>query len=263
MKHVLVLSAILIISACSPAPVYHLTSRDTDVAWYHGQQLVRREAGGITLVVSFHRSWNSFLVFDVEIINRSDSTILVEPEKFHHRLSMKSGDATVGLTQKFAAINPEGQLALLDKASASEEARHQTMVALETIAEVADLVGDVAASGERTAEEEDRDERRDFERAASRHMEDVEYENTITNLSDLREYWATHALRKTHVGPRQSVGGKVAMAAYGVTAFMKGELSNRATTKLRSSKPRPEYVLTMVFPVGDTTHAVEYVVRKL
>lgn len=255
--------ALLLLAGCTPAAVYHLDSREPDIRWFHGQELIRRESGGVSFVVSFHRCWSSYLVFDVEVINRSDSAILVEPEKFYYQLSVKYGDLEAALQQKFMAVNPETQLHMLDKQVSSEDARHQTFATMDAIAGVADLVVDIAEAGERTAREEDQDARRDFERAADRHTENVEYERTITNLGALRAYWASQVLRKTHLGPRQSVSGKIAMATFPIDAFLKGTFNNHATLRIRTDKVRPVYMLTMRCPVADSTFAVDFMIKKL
>jgi hypothetical protein len=97
-----------------------------------------------------------------------------------HRL----GTAEVGsaLVASYAAIDPDAQIASLDKRAATERAEHDTRVTLGAAVDLTDMVAGLIAVGSRTDDERSLDAQQDLEREAQRRVEDDDYESTVADL---------------------------------------------------------------------------------
>ncbi len=182
---------------------------------------------------------------------------------FYYQVSVSRGGRFAGLAQKFAALDPERELVRLDKLVSRTAAEHQTLTVLNSVVEVADLALDIAEVGDRAKEEQDRDAEEDHRRAVDRHLEQREYEGKITNLNQLRDYWSSSMLRKTHVGPGESASGKIVLSAMPVAEFMDGRLHSDSTSRIRRQSLQCTYALALHCQVAGTVHRLDFEVKRL
>src|SRR5260221_123105 len=91
-----------------------------------------------------------YLVFDVTVVNRSDSTLLIEPQEFTFTLASSGGGLRPAQQKPFPAVDPEAELARIDKVTSALESGHATGAMLDAIGDVAEAVADVAGAGSKT-----------------------------------------------------------------------------------------------------------------
>src|SRR5437762_8998561 len=127
------LLVLVLAAGCAPDSIFQLTSRDPDARWSQGLQLVRKESDGVSVVASFERSLGAYLVFDVTIVNRSDSTFLIEPEQFTYTLASSGKELATAARGPFPAVDPEDQLERLDKDVSALAASRATVAMLDAI----------------------------------------------------------------------------------------------------------------------------------
>ena len=266
MRKLAYLAIILLAAGCGQDPVLQLTSRDPDARWLQGQQVIRRESDGVSVVASFSRSWGGHLIFDIMVANRSDSTLLIEPQQFNYTLASTRDGLRPAFRKPHAAGDPEVELARLDKHASEMESSHATSTMLNAFTDLADMVADLAETGSRTEAEEDRDAQLDLERAIERHQADEDHESTMASLSQRRESLATRALRRTHLGPGEWVSGKIALPVASIPRLLARPVrSGSITDFIDRSALAPDDTLTLILhlPIGAGTEGMEYVVRKL
>src|SRR5260221_14788311 len=90
-----------------------------------------------------------YLVFDVTVVNRSDSTLLIEPQEFTFTLASSGGGLRPAQQKPFPAVDPEVELARLDKVASAVESGHATGAILNAIGDVAEAGADGAGGGAR------------------------------------------------------------------------------------------------------------------
>ncbi len=209
---------------CAPLPTFVLDPAEDNSVWLNGKPIMTKSIDGIDVAVSFAETDDIYLVFDLDIKNRSHETVLVEPERFfyrslaatkYHYRGLKTPRDTVKETRyPTYALNPEVQLLQLDRQIAREKADRETSEGLDLFIDIVDLAADIATIDEPKTDEEIRDEEEaDFERDMTRKAEAAEYRETIRDLGDYRRYWSTVTLRKTTLAPNQSVKGRVYFVA--------------------------------------------------
>jgi hypothetical protein len=255
---------LVLVAGCEPASVYRVTSRDADAPWFRGQQLVTREADKVGLTVAFDRSWHGSLIFDVSVVNRSDSTFVVDPADFAFTLETRLSDDSVSSRSDVVAVDPEAVLARIDNAAEAEAASHETSVTLNALSETADLAADVSGGSSRTAEQAREDEHSDRERMAARHEEGEAHAANVTELGRLREYWGSRALRRTTLGPGQTIEGKIAMPAGALKRARVKAQGDREEHPWGLRKPAPKYAFALALRsrIGPATHRMGFVVKE-
>jgi len=79
----------LLAAGCAPAQ-FDLVPRDPDAPWQAGGRQVGIESQQATVTASYDRAWLGRLIFDVEVVNRAESTLVVDPQQFS--LALVSSD---------------------------------------------------------------------------------------------------------------------------------------------------------------------------
>ena len=243
----------LLAAGCTPEPVYRLELADNEPAsyWDFGQAVAAQEDAGIAVEVAY--DWTSYEghVLDVEVTNRSDSTVLVDPAAFYYLALRRLAD-TSGTTVH--ALDPEAYLLELDLNESREVAQERTALAFEAVGAVAEFAGEVATANEpQTPEEEAAEAAEDLEDEIHYAERAADYEAEIASLNTRRERWANATVRKTTLPPGTSLYGKVYFPVFETSARPR-------RTSYRPYPPRPYLVLH--FPVGPSRTRFFYVQRR-
>ena len=203
----LLLIAAVMIGCIRPYPIYDLVpSGDYTTRWLFGCEYVISEENDIVTSFAYVNSEKDLLVFDLEVINRSNANILVSPEVLNYRpLSGKN----ISDTLIVMAIDPEIQLKKIDKVISRKRADLSNQAITNFVVETADLIGDIASSDEMTIEEKQLDAQEDLERQVEADREETRTWNQINDLSAQRNYWATEVLRKTTLKPGDAIHGRI------------------------------------------------------
>jgi len=115
MRAVMIGILALCCGGCAAAPAIDLVSRDPESPWLVGQHWVRTESSRATVSTSFDRAWLDHLIFEVEVVNQTDSALVVDPTQFSYRLSSSGDDLPARLKGSFPAVPPKTVVSQLDK----------------------------------------------------------------------------------------------------------------------------------------------------
>jgi hypothetical protein len=206
---ILILFTTILFTNCSPSrtAILNLKPQTPNNEWYKGKEIVTLDNDSIVIRISFDRSDNNYYVFDTEIINNSEKTILVDPEKFCYKIisgKIKGGDAII-LTAK----DPEKVILELQK----DYAIHKNNMEMEAMANSFGYFLQFAGQTKALlTNDPDLSKRIDHQ---SQRMKNDEIINDIQNnrigsaLENSSYVWEILALRKTTLYPYQNISGKV------------------------------------------------------
>ena len=207
---VMFLIAFLLVISCAvmPKAVYRLEPVSDDTIWLQGQAYTHRSDENIAVVTSYNGTFRDGLIFDVEITNLTDSDILVEPQySYYYPVSSPNQEIS---ERPFFAMDPESELLKTDMDISRQEAAHASAMRTESTLVLLDLFTDMATIGtEKTDEERIAEELDDIERDARIQTETRHHEIRHRTLNELRSMWTFDALRKTTLGPSQTVQGQL------------------------------------------------------
>ncbi len=150
-----VLTAGLVIgmlSSCAPTvTTFQLKPVSGDVTTIDGRSVTKAEQNGVSVVASFEREDMEFVTLDVELKNRTDHPIAVDPADFHFTALGAAHDTlpdpvNVGLPLTRTAANPTYEAGRIGFKRKQEEKRLKRAKVFNTILMVATIASDVSSS---------------------------------------------------------------------------------------------------------------------
>lgn len=236
---------ILALSCCGcAAPAFDLVARDPEAPWLVGNHWVRTESSRATVNTAFDHAWLDHLIFEVEVVNQSDSTLDVDPQAFSFTLSSSGKDLPKKLRKPFAALGPEAVAARLDKAISHQADLSFIATALMGLAVVAVVAASVVSTGELP-------ELGPTESSAQLAVYDGEpHEPRAPDLRRARRVYESRVLRRTTLAPGESVRGDLWLPTWPVSRAVgpapseSGDLSITA----KPARARSDHALTLRTP---------------
>lgn len=189
-----------------PNSVMKLTADSPDTEWYKGKQILTIKNEIVSIQLSFDRTSSDNYLFDVDIMNKSDSVIVADPQKFYYSLiDPKSRKNPVVIN----ARDPESTILDLQKKYALNQSRVESEKMSYAFGYFLNAVGQTAAlvKGDKEASENFDKSHRDLER--EEFLDDVRNQKIAQSLESTSYIWEILALRKTTLRKNESINGIV------------------------------------------------------
>ncbi len=194
----------------SPSPIYKLNPVSENKFWLFGQEYTKATNENIEIAFAFERMIDGNLIFDIEITNISDQTILISPENFYFYPMHSIDDSTSNQNNKIFAIDPEMKLHEIDSKMSKETARYKSSDDTYNAISLLDLISDVSTIGKKKTEEEvEKENKEDSDREDNKNVRDENYKNKIYDLNTLRDEWELSTIRKTTLFPNTFIQGRI------------------------------------------------------
>ena len=209
-------------SCSAPKSLVKLQPSQEATKWLYGQEFAKDSISGIIYEVGFDQIVESDYLFDMDITNRSNLEILIDPRDFYY---IPLNDSLQPMCNEyFHASDPEEEILNIEKKLSITDARRKNHVILSIVGLGVDIATAAITSS-------DDNPHNDFLRTDM--FEAVQVGNAINefeaaDLRDLRDSWSESTIRKTTLEPGFSMKGKVFFPYF----------------------PKASY-LQMVFPVDD------------
>ncbi len=212
--------ASLLLTNCSVPPnaILKLKPETENTEWYKGKEIATLDNDSVVIRISFDRSLNKEYLFDVDITNYSQKTVLVEPEKFSYKIisgKIKGGDAII-----LSAKDPEKVIIELQKGQSIHQSNLETQAMLYSLGYFLQFAGQTKAL---VTGDVELSKQIDIE---GRKMKEEELINDIQNqrinqsLDNSSYLWEILALRKTTLYPNHSISGKVFFPISGLAEIL-------------------------------------------
>jgi hypothetical protein len=92
----------ILLTCCFPASVLQVIPVNEDVKWRNGYQMVTKQLNGVSCELTFLRTEGEYFIYDVNIINNSNKSVLVAPDNFY----LVPSPQKVGIPKKINSIDP-------------------------------------------------------------------------------------------------------------------------------------------------------------
>ena len=197
------LSILLLVSCSAPRSIIKLKPQSKQTSWFYGQEFTGDSIYGIIAKVAFDEVNNPWYLFDVEITNRSNRSLLVDPAQiFCVPLNAKqeplNGDTIY-------AIDPESKLLEIDKSLSINAANQKNQLGLCLLAAGIDIATGIAVQTDNNPQNDNF--RTDLFPAILAGGENNRFE--AIDLNELRNTWKSTTLRKTTLEQGFAIHGKV------------------------------------------------------
>jgi hypothetical protein len=218
----------LLVACAVPRPILKLKPIAPETQFYFGKEYVSNNKGNLQMSVAFENSDAESFVMDVEIINRTNEKILIDPAKFYYQLA-----DSLNKTYNVNAFDPERKILETEKEISREEARfrnNRTFLIVTAALAAASSVAVLASqnNGKKTSNETSRlnsvnsaqntaqklEVAADLINISSTALQGTlinrdNFEWNTQNLRELKENWEKFPLRKTHLYPNETIRGKI------------------------------------------------------
>ncbi len=204
---VIVMAALL--AACAtPREILKLKPQSSDTSWFYGQEFTGDSLYGIIAHAAFDEVSYPYYIFDVEIINRSNLPILIDPATFF--CLPLDGKSQVMNGDTIYARDPELEILDIDRKLSVNEARSKNQLGLALLAAGVDIATGVAVLSDDNPHNDWL--RTDLLDATIIDGEANHFETQ--NLMQLRDSWKSTTLRKTTLNTGDILQGKVLVPVY-------------------------------------------------
>ncbi len=190
-------------SCSAPKSLVKLEPAQETTKWLYGQGFARDSIFGIIYEVGFDHVFDFNYLFDLDITNRSNLNILIDPKDFYY---IPLNDSLQPMANEyFQALDPEKEIENIEKKLAVTESRRKNNIALSFVGLGVDI-----ATAAITATDDNPNN--DFLRTDM--FDAVQISNTTNefeaaDLNELHESWSKSTIRKTTLEPGYSMKGKV------------------------------------------------------
>lgn len=209
----------LLLTGCA-APVYQLTPETGEVAWIEGRPTTRAERGGLTLVASYERLDLDYVALDIEVKNRTDRSVDINPADFRYAALNPVHDTlrspSTGTRLAYFAADPTREADRVSAYQEREVKRLKRARILNTVLLVAAVASDVASSTSRKNASADRWVRNRVTHdnlytaiQAKRMIDHGTFADRMQRYDYEAYRWRELALKRTTVAPGESVRGLV------------------------------------------------------
>jgi hypothetical protein len=208
-KKVLILLTLCILFSCyiPPKTVLNFYSRDENVIWLQGKELIKKNNDNIEIIINFNRSKQQLVSFDLAINNTSSAVIDIEPTAIFCTFADEF-DKELKLNRNI--IDPEEQLYRYDSMIESKNAGIASYNANQMIFDLFDVAATISGADKnltRSEKEEKYRKKEEQERHDDRH--EKKQKSDLSDYSSKRNTWANSTLRKTTLLPGQQINGKI------------------------------------------------------
>jgi len=206
----LIITSSFLLTNCffPPEAIIKLKPESEKMDWYKGKEIVTLDNDSITIHISYDRNINKDYVFDVDVTNNSQNTVLVEPEKFSYLL--KKGSIKYGDTLKSVyAKDPEKVILELQKANSIHQSNMQTQAMVYSLGYFLQFAGQTKALVTGDAELSERIDDQTRRTKENELIDDISNNRISESLNNSSYIWEILALRKTTLYPNESISGKV------------------------------------------------------
>ena len=200
----------LLLTNCSPSQnsILNLKAQTENNEWYKGKEIATIDNDSVVIRISFDRIFNNDYLFDIDIINRSEQRILIEPEKFSYimtRGSIKKGETVA----EVSAQDPEKVIFELQKRQLIHQNNMETQAMVSSLGYFLQFAGQTKALVTGDVELSQQIDHQAKRMKEDELINDIQNKNISNSLDNTSYIWEMLALRKTTLYPNESISGKV------------------------------------------------------
>lgn len=207
-KFTILITAALLLLGCSsqytisPPPILTAYPLEDEVGYF----AENASEQGIPTYVEFIGQEEDLFLFYVEVENTLDKKIVVQPAKICLEVVKNGGNQYGGVVERFFAIDPNREIAELNKMIKEEESRHSGATAENIIFGVFSVIADVASDIENKEAAVISDV---FNTGVNQVNEETFHTDVEEELAEIKRFWENEVLNKTLVEPGKTAGGFV------------------------------------------------------
>jgi hypothetical protein len=207
-KFTILVTAALILIGCSsqhtiaPPPIFTVQPLENETGYYSEDEAEQY----ISTYVEFIGQEEDHFLFYVEIENILEDGIVVYPAKIFLEAVEEKGATNSNSTMRYFAIDPEREIAEINRMIEEEESRHDGATAGNIIFGMFNVIADLASNIEHKEEAVVVDV---FNTGMNQVDEEVYHSDVEKELKEIKDFWKNEVLNESIIKPGETVSGLV------------------------------------------------------
>ena len=207
-KITILVTAALILIGCSsqytiaPPPIFTAQPVEEETG-YFSEDVAER---CVPTYVEFIGQEEDLFLFYVEVENILEDKIVVHPAEIYLEVVEERGNPNSDIAQRFFAVDPQREIAEINRMIKEEESRHGGATAENIILGVFSVIADFASDIENKEVAVISDV---FNTGVNQVNEDTFHSDVEKELAEVKAFWENEVLNKSVVEPGETVGGLV------------------------------------------------------
>ena len=228
LKNLLLASTSIFIFSCISTNVMRLSPIEQESVFDNGKQIVKQENNGVKIVASYDGRFEKYMVFDVEIFNKTNQPLTVSPKDFsfipldQNRENLVSEDEQ--FQYSYQGIEPEQKIKYVQLEMANQEAKIKRARVVNTFLFVGGLVALIAGSSGRSEGAWRTAQLGETVVQVAQVKRVIDYTNYYSKMDKLNregQIWSQENFRTTILQPGQSVRGGIFLESDSRAKFVK------------------------------------------
>lgn len=204
---ILVTAALILVGGSSqytiaPPPIFKAQPLEEQTGYFSEETAEQC----ISTHVEFIGQEENLFLFYVEVENTVEDKIVVHPAEIFLEVIEGKGNVNSNSTMRYFAIDPEREIAEINRMIKEEKARHDGATAGNIIWGVFNVIADLASNVENKEEAVIVDV---FNTGMNQVDEEVFHSDVEKDLEGIKEFWKNEVLNKSVIEPGETVGGLV------------------------------------------------------
>jgi hypothetical protein len=196
----------IVLNGCVQRPVYKLESME-EKEFYMGREISTKENDSTKISVEVDNYNRGQVMFYVQIENKSNNKIFVEPAEFYVDVISQDLNSIDTLYPRYYAADPEKEINKINHDMESRKSSHAFLTGANAVLAFINVASDLTNKKDKHKADHVSDDINVW--ANNQTDENIDYDNTVSNLDSKRDYWKNQALRKTDLYPGEQIGGIV------------------------------------------------------
>jgi len=199
----------IVLSGCVPRSVYKLESLE-EKEFYKGREIVTKVNDSTKVSVEVDNYDAGRVMFYVQIENNSSNKIFIEPADYYVDVVSEDLKTINTLYPRYYAVDPEKEINRINQDMESRKSSHSFLTGANAVLAFISVASDLTDKNDKHKANHVSDDINVW--ANNQTAENINYDNSISNLDSKKEYWKNQVLRKTDLYPGEQVGGIVVVS---------------------------------------------------
>jgi hypothetical protein len=209
-KVLIILGALtIILSGCVQPLVYKLEPMD-EKEFYKGREIVTKGNDSTSVSVEVDNYDAGRVMFYVQFKNNSDSKIFIEPVNYYVDVISEDLKTINTLYPRYYAADPEKEINNINRDIENRKNSHSFLTGANAVLAFINVAADLSDKNDKHKADHVGDDINVW--ANNQTDENIDYNNSLNDLSSKKEYWKNQALRKTDLYQGEQVGGIVVVS---------------------------------------------------
>jgi hypothetical protein len=213
--------------SCASTSVMRLRPVEQESVVDGGKEIVKQEKDGLKIVASYDGRYQKYMVFDVEVFNKTNQPMTISPKNFtffpldENKQNLRSENGQY--IYSYSGVEPQQQMNQIQQEMANQEAKIKRARIVNTVLFVGGIVALIASSGKNSESAWRTAQTAETVVQVAQVKRIIDHENYFSKMNQLNkdgQMWSRENFRTTTLAPGESLRGGIFLEANSRAKFV-------------------------------------------